>query len=205
MLLTHHYSHSGSKGISINEPTFPPSTIPTSSSPEKLKQTVSSNPQPPSYSTVTSVPTSQTTSPPPTSSIGILQNSNPFNPLQDPSESQTESSSQDYSDDSSEAEFADISRIAMVRPGDDEGFDESYVEQPDDNPPRQDNNYKPTSGPWFTFDDLPYEKWRSRLHEFSAWIDLQTRTTDPAQTSITRIRFKVYRNSSRMVPEHVSI
>ncbi|KAI9083023.1 hypothetical protein K1719_035038 [Acacia pycnantha] len=129
--------------------------------------------QPPSYSTVTLVPTSQTTSPPPTSSIGILQNSKPFSPLQDSSESQTESSSQDYSNDSSEAEFADISRIAMVRPGDDEGFDESYVEQPDDNPPRQDNNYKPTSGPWFTFDDLPYEKWRSRLHEFSAWIDLQ--------------------------------
>ncbi|KAI9127750.1 hypothetical protein K1719_000743 [Acacia pycnantha] len=166
-------SHSGSKGISINEPTFPPSTIPTSSLPEKLKQAVSSNPQPPSYSTVTSVPTSQTTTPPHTSSIGILQNSNPFSPLQDSSESQTESSSQDYSDDSFEAEFADISRIAMVRPGDYEGFDESYVEQPDDNPPRQDNNYKPTSGPWFTFDDLPYEKWRSRLHEFSVWIDLQ--------------------------------
>ncbi|KAI9086870.1 hypothetical protein K1719_031193 [Acacia pycnantha] len=171
-------SHSGSKGISINEPTFPPSTIPTSSSPEKLKQTVSSNPQPPSYSTVTSVPTSQTTSPPPTSSIGILQNSNPFSPLQDPSESQTESSSQDYSDDSS-------SRICR--------YLRNCNEQPDDNPPACDNNYKPTSGPWFTFDDLPYEKWRSRLHEFSAWIDLQTRTTDPARTSITRIRFKVYR------------
>ncbi|KAI9095418.1 hypothetical protein K1719_026452 [Acacia pycnantha] len=129
-------SHSGSKGISINEPTFPPSTIPTSSPPEKFKQVVSSNPQPPSYSTVTSVPTSQTTTPPHTLSIGILRNSKPFSPLQDSSESQTKSSSQDYSDDSSEAEFADISRIAMVRPGDDEGFDESYVEQPDDNPPR---------------------------------------------------------------------
>ncbi|KAI9128681.1 hypothetical protein K1719_000164 [Acacia pycnantha] len=151
------------------------------------------------------VPTSQTTSPPPTSSIGILQNSNPFSPLQDPSESQTESSSQDYSDDSSEAEFADISRIAMVRPGDDEGFDESYVEKPDDNPPRQDNNYKPTSGPWFTFDDLPYEKWRSRLHEFSAWIDLRhshnrSRSDKHYKNSFQGLR-ELFENGS----EHVSI
>ncbi|KAI9127588.1 hypothetical protein K1719_000581 [Acacia pycnantha] len=165
-------SHSGSKGISINEPI--PSTTPTSPSAEKLKQTVSPpNPQPPSYSTVTSVPTTKATTPPNTSSIGILQNSNPFTPLQDLSDSQTESCTPDYSDDSSEAEIADISRIAMVKPGEDEEFDESYVEQPDDHVPRQDNNYKPTSGPWFTFDDLPYEKWRSRLQEFSTWIDLQ--------------------------------
>ncbi|KAI9078570.1 hypothetical protein K1719_039508 [Acacia pycnantha] len=165
-------SHSGSTCIHIKEPTPPPRTTPTSPSAEKLKQAVSPpNPQPPSYFTVTSVPASQVTTPPYTSSIGILQNSNPFTPLQNSSES--ESSSQDYSGTSSEAEIADISRIAMVRPGEDEGFDESYVEQPDDNPPRQDNNYKPTSGPWFTFDDLPYEKWRSRLQEFSAFIDLQ--------------------------------
>ncbi|KAI9075448.1 hypothetical protein K1719_042573 [Acacia pycnantha] len=115
----------------------------------------------------------QSPTPPHTSSIGILQNSNSFTPLQDSSDSQTKSSTSNYSDDSSEAEIADISRIAMVRPGEDEEFDESYVEQPDDHVPRQDNNYKPTSGPWFTFDDLPYEKWRSRLQEFSAWIDLQ--------------------------------
>ncbi|KAI9110164.1 hypothetical protein K1719_019205 [Acacia pycnantha] len=164
-------SHSGSKGITINEPI--PSTTSTSPSAEKLKQAASSPTPPLSYSTVTTVPTTKASAPPHTSSIGILQNSNPFTPLQDSSDSQTDNSSPDYSDDSSEAEIADISRIAMVRPGDDEEFGESYVEQPDDNPPRQDNNYKPTSGPWFTFDDLPYEKWRSRLQEFSAWIDLQ--------------------------------
>ncbi|KAI9087342.1 hypothetical protein K1719_030662 [Acacia pycnantha] len=152
----------------------PPTSKPTSSSSEKLKQVVSPpKPQPPLYSTITSTPASQATAPPHTSSIGILQNSNPFTPLQDSSDSQTESSSPDYSDDSSKVEIADISRIAMVIPGDDEEFAESHVEHPDDNPPRQDNNYKPTSGPWFTFDDLPYEKWRSRLQEFSAWIDLQ--------------------------------
>ncbi|KAI9109987.1 hypothetical protein K1719_019028 [Acacia pycnantha] len=148
--------------------------------PEKLIQAATpQNPQPPSYSIVTSTtsstPTSETITPPHTSSIGVLQNSNPFTSLQDSSdtkESQSENSSQDYSDASSEAEIADISRIAMVRPGEDEEFAESHVEHPDDIPPRQDHNYKPTSGLWFTFDDLPYEKWRSRLQEFSAWIDL---------------------------------
>ncbi|KAI9125414.1 hypothetical protein K1719_004030 [Acacia pycnantha] len=174
-------SHSGSTGIHINEPI--PTTISTSPSAEKLKQAATpQNLQPPSYSTVTtpSTQTSQTITPPHTSSIGILQNSNPFTPgittpLQHPSdteESQSENSSQDYSDANSEAEIADISRIAMVRPGEDEEFAESHVEHPDDNL-RHDHNYKPTSGPWFTFDDLPYEKWRSHLQEFSAWIDLQ--------------------------------
>ncbi|KAI9102936.1 hypothetical protein K1719_023375 [Acacia pycnantha] len=173
-------SHSGSKGIHINEPTSNTSTSEPPSQ-EKLKQAVApQNSQPPSYSIVTSTTsfaqTSQTITPPYTSSIGILQNSNPFTPLQDPSdseESQTDSSSQDYSDTSSEAEITDISRIAMIRPGEDEEFVESHVEHPDDNPPRQDHNYKPTSGPWFSFDDLPYEEWRSRLQEFSDWIDLQ--------------------------------
>ncbi|KAI9098559.1 hypothetical protein K1719_025184 [Acacia pycnantha] len=164
-------SHSGSKGITINEPI--PSTNSTSPSAEKLKQDVSSPTPPLSYSIVTTVPTTKASAPPHTSSMGILQNSNPFTPLQDSSDSQPDNSSLDYSDDSSKAEIADISRIAMVRPGDDEEFGESYVEQPDDNPPRQDNNYKPTSGPWFTFDDLPYVKWTSRLQEFSACIDLQ--------------------------------
>ncbi|KAH9698070.1 hypothetical protein KPL71_023867 [Citrus sinensis] len=37
------------------------------------------------------------------------------------------------------------------------------------NPPSQ----KSSNGPWFTFDDLPSHKWRERLNEMSAWIDLQ--------------------------------
>ncbi|KAI9111085.1 hypothetical protein K1719_017960 [Acacia pycnantha] len=69
------------------------------------------------------------------------------------------------------AELAIISRIAMVQL--DEEFAESFVEHPKDDPRRQDHNYKPTRGPWFSFDDIPYEEWRFRLQEFSAWIDLQ--------------------------------
>ncbi|XP_048234289.1 uncharacterized protein LOC125370900 [Ricinus communis] len=29
------------------------------------------------------------------------------------------------------------------------------------------------AGPWFTFDDLPPSKWKDKLSEFLAWIDLQ--------------------------------
>ncbi|KDP28047.1 hypothetical protein JCGZ_19739 [Jatropha curcas] len=32
---------------------------------------------------------------------------------------------------------------------------------------------RPTSGPWFTFDDVPPSKWRSRIREFNAWLDTQ--------------------------------
>lgn len=32
---------------------------------------------------------------------------------------------------------------------------------------------KPTSGPWFTFDDAPIPKRRERLQSFAAWIDVQ--------------------------------
>ena len=35
------------------------------------------------------------------------------------------------------------------------------------------SNQKSSNGPWFTFDDIPSSKWRDRLNEMSAWIDLQ--------------------------------
>ncbi|KAI9071411.1 hypothetical protein K1719_046623 [Acacia pycnantha] len=62
---------------------------------------------------------------------------------------------------------ADISMIAMVRPNEEEEeIDHSFVEHRDDTPPRQDQNYKPTSGPWFTFDDISSLDWRHHLQEF---------------------------------------
>ncbi|KAI9077205.1 hypothetical protein K1719_040776 [Acacia pycnantha] len=165
-------SHSKPPGIHISEPSEPIQSIPIDN---KLKQPVTSQPVPPSYSTVTSVPTAQHTTPHSTPSIGILQDFNQPISSQESSDSETEESTPTHTSDSSENEIADISRIAMVQPNVDEEFAESHVEHPDDNPPppRQDHSYKPTSGPWFTFDDLPYDKWRSRLQEFSAWIDLQ--------------------------------
>ncbi|KAH9716896.1 hypothetical protein KPL71_021629 [Citrus sinensis] len=39
--------------------------------------------------------------------------------------------------------------------------------------PTNPSSQKSSNGPWFTFDDLPSHKWRDRLNEMSAWIDLQ--------------------------------
>ncbi|KAH9671265.1 hypothetical protein KPL70_017296 [Citrus sinensis] len=35
------------------------------------------------------------------------------------------------------------------------------------------NSSKPSSSPWFTFDDIPRHKWQARQQEFAAWIDVQ--------------------------------
>ncbi|KAH9792689.1 hypothetical protein KPL71_004228 [Citrus sinensis] len=39
--------------------------------------------------------------------------------------------------------------------------------------PQAQNTYKPSNGAWFTFDDIPIVKWREKLSEMSAWVDLQ--------------------------------
>ncbi|KAI9126617.1 hypothetical protein K1719_002213 [Acacia pycnantha] len=72
----------------------------------------------------------------------------------------------------SEAEIANISRIAIVQPNEEENMDQTFFEHPYDLPPRQYQNYKPSSSPWFTFDDIPYSDWGHCLHEFGAWINL---------------------------------
>ncbi|KDP29319.1 hypothetical protein JCGZ_19414 [Jatropha curcas] len=32
---------------------------------------------------------------------------------------------------------------------------------------------RPASGPWFTLDDVPPRKWRSKILKFNVWLDLQ--------------------------------
>ncbi|KAH9801896.1 hypothetical protein KPL71_001194 [Citrus sinensis] len=49
-------------------------------------------------------------------------------------------------------------------------------------PPSQ----KSSNGPWFTFDDLPSHKWRDRLNEMSAWIDLQMLRPGATTQSVLR-------------------
>ncbi|RDX66834.1 hypothetical protein CR513_54359, partial [Mucuna pruriens] len=44
--------------------------------------------------------------------------------------------------------------------------DEEVISSPPQHGPQ-----KPNSGPWFTLDDIPPNKWRSRLIEFGAWLD----------------------------------
>ncbi|KAH9763274.1 hypothetical protein KPL70_001106 [Citrus sinensis] len=94
----------------------------------------------------------------------------------------------------SEKSYTDITRILMAQPDPpDHGqtsHTKAYVDIPlevDDDmpeffathqPPPAQAQIGPTSqklsnGPWFTFDDLPSHKWRERLTEMSAWIDLQ--------------------------------
>ncbi|KAH9697811.1 hypothetical protein KPL71_023769 [Citrus sinensis] len=55
-------------------------------------------------------------------------------------------------------------------------------------PPTQTNppSHKSSNGPWFTFDDLPSHKWRDRLNEMSAWIDLQMLRPGATTQSVLR-------------------
>ncbi|KAH9763380.1 hypothetical protein KPL70_001148 [Citrus sinensis] len=111
------------------------------------------------------------------------------------SDSHTETDTESLvSTSDSEKSYADITRILMAQldqptPGhtshtepyvdipldiDQEMPESSATNQP---PPAQAQtsppNQKSSNGPWFTFDDLPSHKWRDRLNEMSAWIDLQ--------------------------------
>ena len=45
---------------------------------------------------------------------------------------------------------------------------------------------KSSNGPWFTFDDLPSHKWRDRLNEMFAWIDLQILRPGATTQSVLR-------------------
>ena len=39
--------------------------------------------------------------------------------------------------------------------------------------PHAQTSHRPSNGLWFTFDDIPSSKWRERVQEMSAYIDLQ--------------------------------
>ncbi|KAH9744177.1 hypothetical protein KPL70_003575 [Citrus sinensis] len=106
-------------------------------------------------------------------------------------ETDTESS---VSTSDSEKSYADITRILMAQPDHppqgQTSHTEPYVDIPSEveeempessatnqPPPAQaytsSPSQKSSNGPWVTFDDLPSHKWRDRLNEMSAWIDLQ--------------------------------
>ncbi|KAH9799877.1 hypothetical protein KPL71_000485 [Citrus sinensis] len=119
------------------------------------------------------------------------------------SDSHTETDSESSASTSdSDKSYADITKILMAQP--DQGqtsHTEPYVDIPSEveeempessatnqpspaqpNPPSQ----KSSNGPWFTFDDLPSHKWRDRLNEMSAWIDLQMLRTGATTQSVLR-------------------
>ncbi|KAH9716962.1 hypothetical protein KPL71_021650 [Citrus sinensis] len=119
-------------------------------------------------------------------------------------ETDTESSA---STSDSEKSYADITKILMAQPNQpaqgQTSHTEPYVDIPSKveeempessathqpppaqaqtNPPSQ----KSSNGPWFTFDDLLSHKWRDRLNEISAWIDLQMLRPGAATESVLR-------------------
>ncbi|KAH9717008.1 hypothetical protein KPL71_021667 [Citrus sinensis] len=119
-----------------------------------------------------------------------------------PTETDTESS---VSTSDSEKSYADITKILMAQPDQSTqgqtSHTEPYVDIPSEveeempessatnqPPPTQTNpsSQKSSNGPWFTFDDLPSHKWRDRLNEMSAWIDLQMLRTGATTQSVLR-------------------
>ncbi|KAH9780505.1 hypothetical protein KPL71_008105 [Citrus sinensis] len=119
-----------------------------------------------------------------------------------PTETDTESS---VSTSDSEKSYADITKILMAQPDQPTQGQTSHTEPYDDipfeveeempessatnqPPPTQTNpsSQKSSNGPWFTFDDLPSHKWRDRLNEMSAWIDLQMLRPGATTQSVLR-------------------
>ncbi|KAH9716875.1 hypothetical protein KPL71_021613 [Citrus sinensis] len=119
-----------------------------------------------------------------------------------PTETDTESS---VSTSDSEKSYADITKILMAQPDQptqgQTSHTEPYVDIPSEveeempessatnqPPPTQTNpsSQKSSNGPWFTFDDLPSHKWRDRLNEMSAWIDLQMLRPGATTQSVLR-------------------
>ncbi|KAH9697867.1 hypothetical protein KPL71_023791 [Citrus sinensis] len=119
-----------------------------------------------------------------------------------PTETDTESST---STSDSEKSDADITKILMAQPDlpsqGQTSHTEPYVDIPSEveeemhessatnhPPPTQTNpsSKKSSNGPWFTFDDLPSHKWRDRLNEMSAWIDLQMLRPGATTQSVLR-------------------
>ncbi|KEH33365.1 hypothetical protein MtrunA17_Chr3g0094161 [Medicago truncatula] len=59
-----------------------------------------------------------------------------------------------------------VSRLFMVNVKEEGSFYEESLEET----PVADKT-KINSGPWFTLDDIPPNRWRERLLEFGAWLD----------------------------------
>ncbi|KAH9649349.1 hypothetical protein KPL70_025946 [Citrus sinensis] len=119
-------------------------------------------------------------------------------------ETDTESS---VSTSDSEKSYADITRILMAQPNQPPQGQTSHIEpyvdipseveeeMPESSatnqpPPAQAHTSSPSqkssNGPWFTFDDLSSHKWRDRLNEMSAWIDLQMLRPGATTQSVLR-------------------
>ncbi|KAH9686166.1 hypothetical protein KPL70_014265 [Citrus sinensis] len=106
----------------------------------------------------------------------------------------------------SESQYADISGLLMATKIEDPSTSTPVVDTPiaeesfDDNdnvqgsqtepapsiPPVSEKSSKPSSSPWFTFDDIPRHKWQTRHQEFAAWIDVQMTSPNTQSQSVLR-------------------
>ncbi|KAI5442728.1 hypothetical protein KIW84_011676 [Lathyrus oleraceus] len=55
--------------------------------------------------------------------------------------------------------------------------EESFFEEESPEETLAPERTKPNGGPWFTFKDMPPNRWRKRLLEFGAWLDIQMMKT----------------------------
>ncbi|KAH9671209.1 hypothetical protein KPL70_017273 [Citrus sinensis] len=109
-----------------------------------------------------------------------------------------------FSSDESQQHLTDISRLLMADHAESATTDppprepgQPYVDIPSDvegenegdnsnPPPRIRTKVAPGAGPWFTFDDLPPARWRERLQELSAWLDLQMVKPDAELSTVLK-------------------
>ncbi|KAH9671163.1 hypothetical protein KPL70_017250 [Citrus sinensis] len=109
-----------------------------------------------------------------------------------------------FSSDESQQHLTDISRLLMADHAESTTTDppprepgQPYVDIPSDvegenegdnsnPPPRIRTKVAPGVGPWFTFDDLPPARWRERLQELSAWLDLQMVKPDAELSTVLK-------------------
>ncbi|KAH9697815.1 hypothetical protein KPL71_023772 [Citrus sinensis] len=109
-----------------------------------------------------------------------------------------------FSSDDSQQHLTDISRLLMADHAESTTTDpphrepgQPYVDIPSDvegenegdnsnPPPRVRTKVASSNGPWFTFDDLPPARWRERLQELSAWLDLQMVKPDAELSAVLK-------------------
>ncbi|KAH9649410.1 hypothetical protein KPL70_025977 [Citrus sinensis] len=109
-----------------------------------------------------------------------------------------------FSSDESQQHLTDLSRLLMADHAESTTTDppprepgQPYVDIPSDvegenegdnsnPPPRIRTKVAPGAGPWFTFDDLPPARWRERLQELSAWLDLQMVKPDAELSTVLK-------------------
>ncbi|KAH9792619.1 hypothetical protein KPL71_004197 [Citrus sinensis] len=117
-----------------------------------------------------------------------------------PSTDNFSSSTQTSSD--SKSQYADISGLLMATKTEDPSTSTPVVDTPivdessDDNndeiepvplvPPVSEKSSKPSSSPWFTFDDIPLHKWQAQHQEFSTWIDVQMTSPNAQSYNVLR-------------------